>query len=164
MISYQGDGDLAAIGTAETVHAANRGENFVTIFVNNAIYGMTGGQMAPTTLIGQPSTTCQLGRDPAIAGYPIRVCELLQTLGGVAYLAADVGATRPKHVIQTKKHMKKAFQNWPSTKKGYTPRRGPVAVSDELGHDAAARRSTWLRENMLEYYQLGVFKDITAEG
>jgi 2-oxoglutarate ferredoxin oxidoreductase subunit beta len=160
VISYQGDGDLAAIGTAETVHAANRGENFVTIFINNAIYGMTGGQMAPTTLVGQRATTCQEGRDPAIAGYPIRVCELLQSLGGVAYLART-SVDSPKHVIQTRKHMKKAFE-LALDKKGYTlvevlspcPTNWGMTPPDAM---------TWLRENMLEYYPLGVFKDITAE-
>jgi 2-oxoglutarate ferredoxin oxidoreductase subunit beta len=160
VISYQGDGDLAAIGTAEMIHAANRGENFVTIFVNNAIYGMTGGQMAPTTLIGQPSTTCQLGRDPSLAGYPIRVCELLQTLGGVAYLART-SVDSPKHVIQTKKHMKKAFQ-MALDKKGYTLVEvlSPCPTNWGMQPMDAIR---WLRENMLTYYELGVYKDITAE-
>ena len=89
VICYQGDGDLAAIGTAEAVHAAHRGEKFTTIFVNNAIYGMTGGQMAPTTLVGQKATTAPYGRDPIEAGmgYPIRVLEMFATLGGTRYLA-----------------------------------------------------------------------------
>ncbi len=160
VICYQGDGDLAAIGTAETIHAANRGEHFVTIFVNNAIYGMTGGQMAPTTLCGQKSQTCQLGRDPEIMGHPIRVCELVRELPGVAYLARGSVDT-PKNVIQTKKHMKKAFQmaiegrGWSlvevvspcPTNWGMTPQKALV----------------WLRENLLEHYELGVFKDCTAE-
>ncbi|MGC9372356.1 MAG: thiamine pyrophosphate-dependent enzyme, partial [Thermovirgaceae bacterium] len=80
IFTYQGDGDLASIGTAEIIHAANRGEKFTTIFINNAIYGMTGGQMAPTTLVGQKATTCPFGRDPELAGYPMRMCELLSTL------------------------------------------------------------------------------------
>ena len=160
VISYQGDGDLAAIGTAEMVHAANRGENFVTIFVNNAIYGMTGGQMAPTTLIGQPSTTCQLGRDPKLAGYPIRVCELLQSLGGVAYLARTA-VDSPKHVIQAKKHMKKAFQ-LALDKKGYTLVEVVSPCPTNWGMQPMEAMK-WLRENMFEYYQLGVFKDITEE-
>jgi len=160
VISYQGDGDLAAIGTAEMVHAANRGENFVTIFVNNAIYGMTGGQMAPTTLIGQPSTTCQLGRDPKIAGYPIRVCELLQSLGGVAYLARS-SVDSPKHVIQTKKHMRKAFQ-LALDKRGYTLVEVVSPCPTNWGMQPMEAMK-WLRENMFEYYRLGVFKDITEE-
>ncbi|MEG1773505.1 MAG: thiamine pyrophosphate-dependent enzyme, partial [Oscillospiraceae bacterium] len=85
VFTYQGDGDLAAIGTAEMVHAANRGENITIIFVNNAIYGMTGGQMAPTTLIGQKTQTTPYGRDPRLAGFPLRVCEMLSTLRGTAY-------------------------------------------------------------------------------
>lgn len=160
VVSYQGDGDLAAIGTAETVHAANRGENFATIFINNAIYGMTGGQMAPTTLIGQPATTCQNGRDPAIAGYPIRVCELLESLGGVAYLART-SVDSPKHVIQTKKHMKKAFE-LALDKKGYTLVEILSPCPTNWGM-TPPEAMTWLRENMLEYYPLGVFKDVTAE-
>ena len=161
VISYQGDGDLAAIGTAETVHAANRGESFVTVFVNNAIYGMTGGQMAPTTLIGQPATTCQLGRDPSIAGYPIRVCELLQTLGGVAYLARG-SVDSPKNVMATKKHLRKAFQ-LVLDKKGYSLVEivSPCPTNWGMNPPEAMK---WLKENMLDYYELGVFKDITAEG
>ena len=160
VISYQGDGDLAAIGTAETVHAANRGENFVTIFINNAIYGMTGGQMAPTTLIGQPSTTCQNGRDPAIAGYPIRVCELLQTLGGVAYLART-SVDSPKNVIKTKKHIRKAFE-LARAKKGYALVEVLSPCPTNWGM-TPPEAMTWLKENMLEYYPLGVFKDVSAE-
>lgn len=109
VLAYQGDGDLASIGTAEIVHAANRGENITTVFVNNAIYGMTGGQMAPTTLPGQKATTCPGGRDAASGmGHPIRVCELLQSLGGVTYLARTSVHT-PANVIKTKQAIKKAF-------------------------------------------------------
>ena len=160
VVSYQGDGDLAAIGTAETVHAANRGESFVTVFINNAIYGMTGGQMAPTTLIGQKATTCQLGRDASIAGYPIRVCELLQSLGGVAFLARGAVDT-PKNVLATKRHMKKAFE-YVLDKKGYClveilspcPTNWGMTPMDALA---------WLRDRMVEYYKLGVFVDKYAE-
>ena len=102
IFSYQGDGDLASIGMAETVHAATRNENITVIFVNNAIYGMTGGQMAPTTLPGQVTTTSPYGRDPALCGYPIRVSEMLATLDGPAYIARcsdhDV-----KHILDAKK-------------------------------------------------------------
>ena len=110
VICYQGDGDLAAIGTAEIIHAANRGEKFTTVFVNNAIYGMTGGQMAPTTLVGQKAATAPLGRDPGAAGmgYPIRVCELLATLEGTRYLARGT-VTTPANVQKLKGYLKKAF-------------------------------------------------------
>lgn len=110
VFTYQGDGDLAAIGTAEIVHAAARGENITVIFINNTTYGMTGGQMAPTTVLGQETTTTPGGRDPARAGYPIRVCELLSSLEGVAY-AVRSSLTSPANVIRTKKAIKTAFQN-----------------------------------------------------
>jgi 2-oxoglutarate ferredoxin oxidoreductase subunit beta len=108
VFTYQGDGDLASIGMAETVHAATRGEMITVIFINNAIYGMTGGQMAPTSLPGQVTQTSPYGRDPSTDGYPIRVCELLATLDGVA-LAQRVSADSPKNVRATKKAIKKAF-------------------------------------------------------
>jgi 2-oxoglutarate ferredoxin oxidoreductase subunit beta len=111
VVCYQGDGDLAAIGTAEAVHAANRGEKFTTIFVNNAIYGMTGGQMAPTTLIGQKAATAPEGRDPLEAGmgYPIKVLEMLATLEGTRYLARG-SVDSPVNVRKTKQYIKKAFE------------------------------------------------------
>lgn len=109
VISYQGDGDLAAIGTAEIIHTANRGENITVIFVNNSVYGMTSGQMAPTTLIGQKTTTTPLGRDAAQHGFPIQVCEMLHTLKGSTYLARTAVHT-PADVVKTKKAIKKAFQ------------------------------------------------------
>jgi 2-oxoglutarate ferredoxin oxidoreductase subunit beta len=111
VICYQGDGDMAAIGTAEMIHAANRGEKFTTIFVNNAIYGMTGGQMAPTTLIGQKATTAPYGRDPDAAGmgYPIRVCELLATLEGARYIARGA-VNNAANVRKTKAYIKKALE------------------------------------------------------
>ena len=109
VFSYQGDGDLASIGMAETIHAAARGERITIIFVNNAIYGMTGGQMAPTTLLGMKSTTTPFGRDPRVSGYPIKVCELLATLEAPAYLAR-VSVHKPANVLKAKKAIKKAFQ------------------------------------------------------
>ena len=109
VFTYQGDGDLAAIGTAEIVHAANRGENITVIFINNAVYGMTGGQMAPTTLVGMRTTTSPLGRDPRLAGYPIRVAELLSSLGGVAYLAR-VALCGVAQITKAKKAIRRAFQ------------------------------------------------------
>ncbi len=109
VFTYQGDGDLAAIGTAETVHAATRGENITVIFINNTNYGMTGGQMAPTTLPGQVTTTTPYGRDPKLIGYPIRVCELLSTLTGTAY-AERVALNNVKNVRNAKKAIRKAFE------------------------------------------------------
>ncbi|MFH1786267.1 MAG: thiamine pyrophosphate-dependent enzyme [archaeon] len=109
VFSYQGDGDLAAIGTAEIVHAANRGENVSVIFVNNAVYGMTGGQMAPTTLIGQKTTTTPYGRDPKVMGYPLRASEMLATLDGTRYIER-VAVNKPQAVLQAKKAIKKSFE------------------------------------------------------
>lgn len=109
VFTYQGDGDLAAIGTAEIVHAAARGENITVVFVNNGIYGMTGGQMAPTTLIGERTTTSPSGREPSQAGYPIRVCEMLATLDG-AYYVARASLHDPANVLKAGKYVLKAFQ------------------------------------------------------
>ena len=109
VFTYQGDGDLAAIGTAELIHSANRGENITIIFVNNATYGMTGGQMAPTTLLGQKTTTTPFGRDVKREGHPLKVCELVSSLEGVAYLERTA-VFDPAHVIKTKKAIKNAFQ------------------------------------------------------
>jgi len=110
VFTYQGDGDLAAIGTNEIIHAANRGENFTTIFVNNAIYGMTGGQMAPTTLVGQKSETTPYGRKVENEGYPIRVCELINALEAPVFIER-VTVNNPQNVIKAKKAIKKAFKN-----------------------------------------------------
>lgn len=109
VFTYQGDGDLASIGTAEIVHAAARGENISVVFINNGTYGMTGGQMAPTTLVGQKSTTCPSGRDPAASGYPIRVCEMLATLDGPAYIER-VAPTSSAGLGKTKRAIKRAFE------------------------------------------------------
>ncbi|MGB9135379.1 MAG: thiamine pyrophosphate-dependent enzyme, partial [Candidatus Bathyarchaeia archaeon] len=106
VFTYQGDGDFASIGTAEAVHVAARGEKVTTIFINNAIYGMTGGQMAPTTLLGQKTTTSTMGRSSEHAGFPIRMCELLATLDGSAYIAR-VSVNSPKNILQAKKAIKK---------------------------------------------------------
>ena len=161
VFTYQGDGDLAAIGTGETVHAATRGENIVVIFINNAIYGMTGGQMAPTTLPGQVTQTTPYGRDVKTAGNPIRVCELLSSLDGVA-LAQRVTVDNVKHVREAKKAIKKAFQ-YQIEGRGYSivevvstcPTNWGLSPADSL---------QWLRDNMLPYYQLGVYKDVGEEG
>ncbi len=155
VFTYQGDGDLASIGTAEIVHAAHRGEKISTIFINNAIYGMTGGQMAPTTLVGQKATTAPYGRDEAHAGRPIKMAELLATIHGAKFVER-VSVHNPANVRKAKKAIKKCFQvqlegkgfgivevlstcptNW-----GYTPEEG----------------LKWLEENMIPYYPLGNFR------
>lgn len=156
VLSYQGDGDLAAIGTAEIIHAANRGENITTIFVNNAIYGMTGGQMAPTTLLGQKATTCPDGRSAeAGMGYPIRVCELLQSLGGVYYLARGAVHTAA-NVIKTKKLIKKAFETQ-INKQGFSLVEilSPCPVNWGL---SPAKAIDFVADNMMGYYPLGEYK------
>ncbi len=156
VFTYQGDGDLAAIGTAETVHSATRGENITVIFINNAIYGMTGGQMAPTSLPNQVTQTTPYGRDVNTAGYPVRVCELLSNIDGVAYLER-VSVDCVKNVIAAKKAIKKAFQNQ-IDKKGFSlveilstcPTNWGMTPSESL---------QWVRDKMMPYYPLGVYKD-----
>jgi len=110
VFTYQGDGDLAAIGTNETIHAANRGENLTVVFVNNAVYGMTGGQMAPTTLLGQKTATTPFGRDAQLQGYPLKISEMLAGLPAVKYIERT-SLYSPQEVIKTKKAIKQAFQN-----------------------------------------------------
>ncbi|MBQ7132240.1 MAG: 2-oxoglutarate oxidoreductase [Oscillospiraceae bacterium] len=156
VFTYQGDGDLAAIGTCETVHAATRGENIVVIFVNNTIYGMTGGQMAPTTLPGQVSTTTPFGRDPKLAGFPVRVCEMLSTLDGVA-LAQRVAVDSVPHIREAKKAIRKAFENQ-RDKKGFSIVEVLSTCPTNWGLspvDAIKR----LQDEMIPYYPLGVYAD-----
>ena len=160
VFTYQGDGDLAAIGTAETVHSATRGENITVIFVNNAIYGMTGGQMAPTSLPGQVTQTTPYGRDVKTAGYPVHVCEMLSTLDGVAY-AERVSVDCVKNVNRAKKAIKKAFETQIAGK-GFTIVEVISACPTNWGL-APNEALEWLRENMLPYYPLGVYKDKTAD-
>jgi 2-oxoglutarate ferredoxin oxidoreductase subunit beta len=160
VFTYQGDGDLAAIGTAETVHAAARGENITIIFINNAIYGMTGGQMAPTSLPGQLTQTSPYGRDIAHAGYPIRVCEMLATLESPYYIER-VALDGVAHVRAAKKAIAKAFRNQVDGK-GFSlievvstcPTYWGVTPADALG---------WIKEKMLPYYPLGVYKDRSSQ-
>ncbi|MCI9194444.1 MAG: 2-oxoglutarate oxidoreductase [Angelakisella sp.] len=159
IFTYQGDGDLAAIGTAETVHAATRGENITIIFVNNAIYGMTGGQMAPTTLPGQVTQTTPYGRDVTTAGFPVRVCEMLATLSGVAY-AERVSVDTVPNIRGAKAAIKKAFETQ-IAKKGFSivevlstcPTNWGLTPEEAL---------EWLRNNMMPYYPLGVYQDRTG--
>lgn len=160
VFTYQGDGDLAAIGTAETVHAAARGENITTIFINNAIYGMTGGQMAPTTLIGQVTQTTPYGRDQNRNGNPIRVSEMLATLDGPSYIERVTVDTIP-HIKAAKKAIKKAFQNQLDGK-GFSLIEVVSTCPTNWGMNPV-EAFDWMRENMLPHYPLGVYKDIDAK-
>ena len=157
VFTYQGDGDLASIGAAEIVHAATRGEKITTIFVNNAIYGMTGGQMAPTTLPGQKTTTSPYGRDPELVGYPIRVSEMLATLDGAAYIER-VSVHDVKHIIAAKKAIKKAFEVQLEGK-GFAMIE--VFSSCPTNWDMPPLEALkWVEENMIPYYPLGVKKEV----
>ncbi|SKA82723.1 2-oxoglutarate ferredoxin oxidoreductase subunit beta [Clostridium sp. USBA 49] len=160
VFTYQGDGDLAAIGTAEIVHAAARGENITTIFVNNCIYGMTGGQMAPTTLPGQVTETSPYGRDVKTAGYPIRVSEMLSTLDGVCYIER-VSVDSIPNITKAKKAIKKAFEN---QIKGLGFSLIEVLSICPTNWGMSTQESfNWLRENMIPYYPLGVKKDTVSK-
>ena len=160
VFTYQGDGDLASIGMAETVHAATRNENITVIFVNNAIYGMTGGQMAPTSLPGQVTQTSPYGRDVALCGYPVRVSEMLATLEGPEYIAR-VTVNSVARVREAKKAIEKAFRNQVEGR-GFSlvevlsscPTNWGMTPQKALG---------WIDEAMIPYYPLGVYKDRSAE-
>ena len=160
VFTYQGDGDLAAIGTAETVHSAARGENITVIFVNNAIYGMTGGQMAPTTLPGQKTQTSPYGRDVEAVGYPVKVCEMLSQVDGATYLER-VAVNNVANVKKAKAAIKKAFQNQIEGK-GFSLVEVLSTCPTNWGL-APDKALNWLEENMLPYYPLGVYKDKYAE-
>ena len=153
--TYQGDGDLAAIGTAEIVHAAARGEKITTIFVNNAIYGMTSGQMAPTTLIGQVTTTSPYGRKPEVHGYPISVSEMLATLEAAAYIER-VAVNNVKNINNAKKAIKKAFQ---VQKAGLGFSFVEILSTCPTNWGLSPIESMkWLEDNLMTHYPLGVFK------
>jgi len=157
VFTYQGDGDLASIGAAEITHAATRGENITVIFVNNAIYGMTGGQMAPTTLPGQVTTTSPYGRDPALCGYPIRVSEMLATLDGPGYIAR-CSVHDVKHIMDAKKCIKKAFETQ-IAKKGFSMVEVLSACPTNWGM-TPREALNWLEANMIPQYPLGVKKEV----
>ena len=159
VFTYQGDGDLASIGMAETVHAAARNENITVIFVNNAIYGMTGGQMAPTSLPGQITQTSPYGRDVNHCGYPIRVCEMLSQLEGPEYLER-VTVNSVKAVRNAKKAIKKAFQNQLDGK-GFSLVEVVSSCPTNWGL-TPQQALKWIDEKMLPYYPLGVYKDRSA--
>ena len=152
-----GDGALASIGAAEITHAATRGENITVIFVNNAIYGMTGGQMAPTTLPGQVTTTSPYGRDPALCGYPIRVSEMLSTLDGPAFIAR-ASVHDVKHIMEAKKYIKKAFETQLAGK-GFSM--VEVLSSCPTNWGMTPREAlNWLEANMIPQYPLGIKKEV----
>jgi len=156
VFTYQGDGDLASIGTAEIVHAASRGEAFTVIFVNNATYGMTGGQMAPTTLIGQKTTTTPFGRDVKEAGYPLKVCELLSSLPGAAYLER-VAVNSPVNIRRTKRAIKKCFTLQIEREKfALVEILSPCPICWKLSPLDSLK---WMEEKMIPYYPLGVIKE-----
>jgi len=156
VFTYQGDGDLAAIGTAEIIHAAARGENFTVIFVNNAVYGMTKGQMAPTTLPGQKTTTTPYGRAVKTHGYPIRVCELLSSLDGVSYLERVAVDSIPG-ILKAKSAIRKAFR-YQVEEKGFCLVE-VLATCPTNWRMSPARSLEWIREEMVTTYPLGVYKD-----
>ena len=160
VFTYQGDGDLASIGTCETVHAAARGENITIIFVNNAIYGMTGGQMAPTSLPGQVTQTSPYGRDVTTQGYPVKVCEMLSQLDGAGYLER-VAVNNVKNVKNAKKAILKAFKNQVEGK-GFSLIEVVSTCPTNWGM-TPEKALEWLNDNMIPYYPLGVFKDKFAE-
>lgn len=156
VFTYQGDGDLAAIGTAETVHAATRGENITVIFVNNATYGMTGGQMAPTTLPGQVTQTTPYGRNTDLEGFPVKICEILSQIDGVA-LAERVTVIDPPSIKVAKKAIRKGFE-FQKNNQGFSlieilstcPTNWGISPVESLD---------WVKDNMIPYYPLGVFKE-----
>ena len=159
VFSYQGDGDLAAIGTAETIHTANRGENILIVFINNAIYGMTGGQMAPTTISGMKTTTSPFGRDTALQGFPLKIADLLAILPGSAYVTRQAVFT-PNHVRQLKKALIRSFE--------YQKEKRGTCLVEIVSNCPSGWKMTpvesndWLEKNMLPIYPLGDLK--TPEG
>jgi len=158
VFSYQGDGDLAAIGTAEIVHAANRGENITVIFVNNTVYGMTGGQMAPTALVNQTTLTTPQGRSYEEYGAPLKICELLSQLSGVAY-AIRVSLHAPTEIIKAKKAIQKAFQTQ-IDKQGFSIVEIVSQCPTYWGLDPI-RSIDYVKDVLLPYFSLGVYKDKT---
>ena len=160
VFTYQGDGDLASIGMAETVHAATRNENITVIFVNNAIYGMTGGQMAPTSLPGQVTQTSPYGRDVKTVGFPIKICELLSSLDGPEFIQR-VAVNTVKNVLAAKKAIKKAFENQIQGK-GFSLVEVISSCPTNWGM-TPQKALEWIDTNMIPYYPLGVYKDRSAK-
>jgi len=160
VFSYQGDGDLAAIGTGETLHAANRGENITAIFINNAVYGMTGGQMAPTTMVGMKTTTSPFGREPQFEGHPIKMSEIIGQVDGAAYVER-VAVNSPANIRKAKKAIKKAFQNQIDGK-GYSLVEilSPCPTNWKMGSIESWK---WVDEVMSKKFPLGLIKDTTGK-
>lgn len=159
VFTYQGDGDLACIGTAESIHALNRGENIVMIFINNAIYGMTGGQMAPTTLLGQKTSTCPYGRDPKLHGYPLNITELASKLQGTCYVTRQSVDTVAS-IRQAKKAIKKAFT---ASMEGKGSSLVEMVSTCNSGWKVSpVKANEWMRENMFDKYPKGDLKDNTG--
>ena len=160
IFTYQGDGDLASIGMAETVHSAARNENITVIFVNNAIYGMTGGQMAPTSLPGQVTQTSPYGRDVSLCGFPVKICEMLSQLDGPEYIER-VAVNNVKNVRNAKKAIEKAFRNQVEGK-GFSLIEVVSTCPTNWGM-TPVNALKWVDEKMIPYYPLGVYKDRSAE-
>ena len=155
VFTYQGDGDLAAIGTAETIHACNRGENIVVIFINNAIYGMTGGQMAPTTLVGMKTATSPYGRDPKIHGFPYKIADMIAPLPGVCYVTRQ-SVHAPAAVRKAKKAIRKAFEN-ALAGKGLSFVE-MVSTCNSGWKMSPVDANKWMEENLVPFYPLGDIK------
>lgn len=156
VFTYQGDGDLACIGTCETIHALNRGENIVIIFINNAIYGMTGGQMAPTTLIGMKTATCPYGRDPKIHGFPLKIANIAAQLDGTCYVTRQA-VDSVAHIRKAKAAIRKAFDN-SMAEKG-TSLVEIVSTCSSGWKMSPNKANEWLEENMIPFYPLGDLKN-----
>ena len=157
VFTYQGDGDLSAIGTCETIHAAARGENLAVIYINNAIYGMTGGQMAPTTLLGMKTATTPYGRDPRLNGYPYKISDMLCHLDGVCYVTRQ-SVHKPANVRKCKAAIRKAFEN-AMAGKGFSVVE-VVSTCNSGWKLSPVAANKWMEENMLPFYQLGDLKDV----
>lgn len=156
VFTYQGDGDLACIGTAETIHALNRGEHITIIFINNAIYGMTGGQMAPTTLIGMKTSTCPYGRDAAIHGYPLDITDIAATLQGTAYVTRQ-SVENVAAIKKAKKAIKHAFEN---SMNGKGSNLVEIVSTCSSGWKMSPEKANkWMEENMFKFYNIGDLKD-----
>ena len=156
VFTYQGDGDLACIGTAETIHALNRGENITIIFINNAIYGMTGGQMAPTTLLGMKTVTCPYGRDPKLHGYPLKMADIAAQLEGTCYVTRQ-SVQNVASILKAKKAIRKAFEYSMQGKGSNLVE--IVSTCNTNWRMSPDKANKWMEENMVPYYPLGDLKD-----
>ena len=156
VFTYQGDGDLACIGTAETIHALNRGENITLIFINNAIYGMTGGQMAPTTLLGMKTVTCPYGRDPKLHGYPLKMADIAAQLEGTCYVTRQ-SVESVASILKAKKALRKAFEYSMQGKGSNLVE--IVSTCNTNWRMSPDKANQWMKENMVPFYPLGDLKD-----